>query len=431
MNTKSVSLFLLSCLLPILLLAQKPPKAQVIVYGNGLDAWAAAVQSAKSNIPTLWINPHPEGKLAFSVSQSAMVERHDADGGLWAELLTTSVKETKMSDSAILIGRTLFQFASIENAALQMTNAQKSLQVLNGHQILKARKQGKQWSIETNNRQRHRVRALVDASSDQILWKLAGQMVQDGRVQSGLVTDGGDPLLKTSVMALPTLNGQVSIVPLGTLLSDQETALYSTRNHAILQSLTSDNSESHAIYTKIGQVMGAVAAYSAFFKQTSKQVDVRKVQGEILQYQARLLPYQDISIISPYRLAVERISLCGVLQPQKGVDPQKWYFNGHLPVSSQEVSDVLNTLYVRSTIWWKDHPTEAITLKELLDFIKFVSYKGHEIDLQAERLWSQRWRFDTPFSLDLKLNRTQFAVILDHFATPFHTAVTYQGRFMR
>jgi hypothetical protein len=158
---------------------------------------------------------------------------------------------------------------------------------------------------------------------------------------------------------------------------------------------------------------------------------VRKVQGELLQYQARLIPLQDISLMSPYRKAIERVLLSGILQAEPGPNEQQWYFRGDHPVPSSAISEALNPLYVRNAIWWKDHPSEALTLKQLLDYIKFVSYKGHEIDLQAERLWTQRWKFEDTFAMDLVLNRTQFAVILDHFATPFHTSVNYQGKFLR
>lgn len=48
-----------------------------------------------------------------------------------------------------------------------------------------------------------------------------------------------------------------------------------------------------------GQAAGTIAAYCAFYKTSTKTINVRVVQGELLAFDALLIPYSDIELKDP------------------------------------------------------------------------------------------------------------------------------------
>src|SRR5690606_10333652 len=88
----------------------------------------------------------------------------------------------------------------------------------------------------------------------------------------------------------------------------------------------------------IGQAVGATAAYLAFFKTSADRVDIRKLQTELMTYQARILPYQDIMVDDAHFYAIQRFGLAGVLANlNKETD---FYFGKEERVSFEEVEPV-------------------------------------------------------------------------------------------
>src|SRR5690606_8016324 len=60
-----------------LFLSAKTPKPKILIYGSTLEAYVAAVQSAASGVPTLWVNPpvysFQEDRFRFQAALSTTV----------------------------------------------------------------------------------------------------------------------------------------------------------------------------------------------------------------------------------------------------------------------------------------------------------------------------------------------------------------------
>src|SRR5690606_251328 len=89
-------------------------------------------------------------------------------------------------------------------------------------------------------------------------------------------------------------------LPLGALVPAGEENLFLTRYIPAVQRLTTGTETDIPLLMHVGQAIGAAAAYTAFFKTTPDKLDVRSVQGELLQYGARLVTVVDVPLESPH-----------------------------------------------------------------------------------------------------------------------------------
>src|SRR5690606_40286784 len=86
------------CSFPLFLLA-KDAKPTLLVYGAGIEAFVAAVQGARSNVPTLWVVNDDPSFEHYTQSRISIASNHHLDSGIWLELLTQVGGATKPSDS--------------------------------------------------------------------------------------------------------------------------------------------------------------------------------------------------------------------------------------------------------------------------------------------------------------------------------------------
>src|SRR5690606_38279403 len=89
--------FCLLFMIPFLGSAQRK-RPQVLVYGYGADAYAAAVQSAMSNLNTVWVVNGDRALPELTSEFISLTNNAHLDAGIWAGLLAGTKKE-KPSDS--------------------------------------------------------------------------------------------------------------------------------------------------------------------------------------------------------------------------------------------------------------------------------------------------------------------------------------------
>jgi len=195
-----------------------------------------------------------------------------------------------------------------------------------------------------------------------------------------------------------------------------------------VQGLCGDDPRNIPFKAAIGQALGATVAYVAFFKTRADDIDVRKLQTELLTYGAKIAPYRDVQTTDSHFHAVQKFGLSGILQGR--VVDGVFLLGRTERVAYREIEPIFNQLYARSQLWFADNRGEYFTWREFLDLVKFVGMKG-EIEKQIERDWSTKLNFDRAFDPDAHVNRYQFAVILDRYASPYPTAVTREGGFVR
>src|SRR5690606_32292478 len=197
-----------------------------------------------------------------------------------------------------------------------------------------------------------------------------------------------------------------------------------------VQQLFTDAASDIPLMMHVGQAVGAAAAYTAFYKVTPDKLDVRSVQGELLQYGGRLMPFVDVPLESPHFGAIQRVGATGMLLGRKD-EHGGLYFDADAPVTADEVKPVLNALFSRSQIWFIDHADiDTFTIADLFSYIKFVGQRGNELEAQVQKNW-ERYHFDGGFDEQQQATRAQVAVLLDAYCDPFDVKVGLDGTIQR
>ncbi|MFB2120442.1 FAD-dependent oxidoreductase [Parapedobacter sp. 2B3] len=432
MNKRYV-LFCMLLIIPFLGSAQRK-RPEVLVYGYGADAYAAALQSAMSNLNIIWVvNGDRVVPELTSESLSITTNAH-LDGGVWAGLLAATKRE-KPSDSIAAAVKRRINPRLMQDVVDSVLRTFNNLTVIRGGTLRSVKKAGKNWQVELNDRRRFKVRSVVDATTDGQLYAMAYGTLDSFHVRTDIRDDyfrsvPYDGLARTGV-AVGERDGHGYSLPLAALVPAGEHSLFLTRLIPAVQRLSTYTEGDIPLLMHIGQAVGAAASYTAFFKTTPDKLDTRSVQGELLQYGARLVPFVDVPLESPHFDAIQRMGATGMLQGRKGEDGGL-YFDADAPVTAGEIKPLLNTLFSRSQIWFINHAeVDTFTVADLFSYIKFVGQRGNELEAQVQKNWKRRYHFEEEYDEQRPASRLLVAVLLDAYCNPFDVKVGLDGVIQR
>lgn len=429
---------MLFILIPALLFAQGK-RPQVLVFGDGIDAYAAAIQSAKSKLNTVWIwesvNPADGLLKGISPQPGNITSHHNLDAGVWADLLATSMGNNQRSDSLASLVKRRINPQLILNAMEEELVAYPHLLVIRGGQIQSAKKRRRNWRIQLTDRRQFTIHTVVDATDNGQIGKLAG--LPDWKERTTLTEEYFDstvflPLARTGVAVSDVNHSHPYTIPLGTLIPAGNHNLFYTKNTKIAPAHAVDAWNTLPLLAHIGQAVGAAAGYVAFYRTTSDKIEVRQIQGELLQYGGRLLPFQDILQEDPHFGAIQRIGATGLLRPKISDGGKKRYlFEPDSTVSTAELRPTLNQLFSRSAVWFADHQSNQLTLAELMSLIKYIGHRGNELEALIEKNWERQFKFPGNYDPSMIVSRRHVAVLLDAYVKPFDVRVDLSGRITR
>jgi len=180
----------------------------------------------------------------------------------------------------------------------------------------------------------------------------------------------------------------------------------------------------------LGQGVGAVAAYIAFFKTTSKNLKVRIIQQELLDFKGYLLPFTDVKRDDKYSRAVQQIGATGLLKGvQKG---NELLFMPDAAVATDEVKPVLTEIYSRAFLWFnKEKPGGKFTQGNLLSLISEMTLSEPKtLQITMQRDWKAKYQFNSDFDLNRPVTRLEFAVLINQFLNPFARTVDMAGNIV-
>lgn len=416
----------------------KQPKPQVLVYGHGIDAFSAAMQSAQSGVETIWvIDSTAIGGDIVSGDNKNVSSNHHLDVGIWALFLARLANVQELSDSVSMTAKKNISPRIAENTLEAISDTINRLQLKKNSKIEKVQRSGKGWQAQLSNGEKIKVFALVDASVNTDLYQyVAPEEKQNQRIKTvspfnpQQEIDYSRPIYRTGI-AVGSLAEEVFNVPLASILPDSIPNYFATRSLEGIQELLHDPVNAIPLFMLQAQACGAAAAYCAFFKTTSDKINVRTLQGELLAFKSFIIPFQDISLQDPHCTAIQRVGATGIL---RGVytssnEEKRFIFQPDSLVSSKEIEPIIEQLYTRSQIWFKDKDIPVLKLKDLLSLIKYVANRGNELEAEVEKGWSRRFKFDPSYDLEKELSRRELAVLLDAYLQPFNVRVTQTGQF--
>lgn len=232
---------------------------------------------------------------------------------------------------------------------------------------------------------------------------------------------------KTNYPPLPAYT-----VPLGSVVSRDVDNLFITEKAMSTTHLANASTFYPSVQMTIGQGVGAAAAYCVFFHKTTRNLDVRAIQGEIMDYKGFLFPYADISTEDKYFHAVQQISATGLVKAVhelKGRNMQV-LFKPDSTLSTADIKPILLEIYTRAFIWFsKNKPDGQFTIANLMSFISDQTLtEPKTLELNLRKQWKDVYKFTKDFDPARPVTRYEFAVLMNKYTNPFKTHVDLNGK---
>jgi len=406
-------------------LAQKKEKPRLLIYGSNEYSSTAAFQAAQSNVPTVLVYDKPID-TRFSLSELAKNSKEDLK------------PESHLKDPDSL--------GALEFGALVVNEFNNKinpfLTEIDNKTVKKLVKTKKGWEVTLSDNQKFNVISIIDATENSDLTSLSKLNfdVQE-KDDFTLPKDMSLAMSRTTVASIAH-DSIRRVIFLEDLLKAQKDNLFNLgigRKYLALKpaenSLEDDLSAEEEENDDIGDLpfakaLGATAGYLAFFKSDAGKIDIRKLQSELITFDSNIIPYQDVSSDDNHFKAIVKCYLTGFFLGKE--HEGKYIFDKAANVKFDEIKPVFNDIYTRSQLWFLDnYRNDDLTWKDLISLIRFVSFKGEEVETQIAKGWSTKLKFEGEYNPENKITREQFAVVTDLYSSAFAKAINLDGSFVK
>ena len=378
-------LVLILVLSQVIVHAQKDIKTDVLIIGNNNSAAAAAIQATFSGVKAVLLSDTPV----------EVVSRSNEVSGIAATLLRKSVATNDQN---------------LTHVFKVWTDSLKSLQILENTTWEKLERSGSGWKVRIRDGRAIRAKVLVYALPND-----GTASLQLGRAPAAKVFDYSTNIYKTSVGS-SIVNGQLLIIPAFSLVVPKS------------KNLVLANAE-NASFNE-GQAAGATAAYGAFYGVDASQVNLKAVQGELMNFKLDLLPFEDVKTTDTNWRAIQEFALSGMLKAS--IRDGKAFFLPEQVIQFGDISQPLRELYYKAQIWLDDNKDVPMNLENVISMVSYVGNKSVENTLSTiEKQWKTAYQFKTDFSMKRPLTRREFAVIVRDYLSPFNVNIDKVGRVLR
>ncbi|WP_183568493.1 FAD-dependent oxidoreductase [Mucilaginibacter sp. SP1R1] len=408
-------------------------KTDILVVGGGAAGTAAAIQGARSKLKTLLITP--DTQLCSSMTSQTMVavtRGASLPSGIWGEFRKRTIAFYKKTPGYDTTGNAGISFEPYTGAAIlkKITDTVKNLTVKLNSSFTAIKKDGDIWEVTISHdgeSQLIKAKVVIDATTGASVAKKLGINVFpfDFSTNSQLTT-----LYRTSIAVGESLPGQPAyFVPLSAIVEKTADNLLITD-----KVIPGDDLQYLPNQLTLGQGAGATAAFCAFFKTTTKKLNVRIIQGELLDFKAYLLPFTDMKPTDPYLRAMQQVAVTGLLKGKRPVndDGGQLLFMPDSVVNTAEVEPFFKEIYSRAFLWFnKEKPTGKFTQGNLLSFISEITLTEPKVlQINIQKAWKAQYKFTSDFDMNRPVTRREFAVLTNKFLNPFARTVDTAGRMV-
>jgi hypothetical protein len=441
---KKLTLILLIC--NCSLIYAQTIKTDVLVIGGSRSGVAAAIQGARSKVKTiLAIKDTTFG--GFTGNGMVTIEANrNMPSGIWGEFrkqVRDVYKKTPGYDTSYN-GALRFEPDKAAFILKTLADTTKNLTVYLNAPFTGVKKDGDKWEVSiTQNGQAVKIvaRVVVDGTENADVVAKAG-----AKFATGFDNAKDNYQLKayrTSIAAGEALPEQrysdagaskINYPPYPAYSMPMSSVLVNgTDNLLVTEKALAGNKDiqSLPIQLTLGQGVGAIAAYCAFFKTTTKNLKIRIIQGELLDFKADLLPFTDVPQKDRDWRAIQQVCATGLLRGVEQVtgNNAQFQFEPDSIVSTAEVQPVLTEIYTRAFLWFgKEKPGEKFSLGNLLSFISdYTLTEPIVLKARIQKEWKALYKFEPYFDLNRAVTRREFAVLANKFLNPFARTVDLNG----
>jgi hypothetical protein len=402
-------------------------KTDVLVIGSGVSAVTAALQCAHSKVKTILVVHGDWLEDMRSQSMVTVSPGSNLPSGLWG-LFRVNIRDFyKKAPGFDTIYNAPLKFEPYTGAAIlkKIADTTQNLTLKLNTSYTTIAKNGTGWevTITANGQTDHiKTKVLVDATgAGEIVTKAGATLPAVFKAEHSAIGN----LYRTSIAI-----GDGYCIPMNVfVVKDADNLLVTDKvlgSDAGLQDLP--------IQMNIGQGVGTMAAFCAFFKTTTQNLKVRLIQGELLDFKGYLLPFDDVKPTDHYFRAMQQIAATGLLKGKreaKGDKPQIVFMPDSV-VNTAEIKPVLSEIYSRAFIWFNNvKPAERFTVDNLLSFISEITLTDREqfrVTMQKE--WRPKYKFTSDLDLNRPITRREFAILANQFLNPFARTVDLSGRMI-
>lgn len=223
-------------------------------------------------------------------------------------------------------------------------------------------------------------------------------------------------------------------IPLGAVVDKDIINLVVTEKAMSVTHLVNASTSYPSIQMAVGQAAGAVAAYCAFFDRTTKQLDTRIIQGELMDYKSMLYPYADIPMSDKYYRSIQQITATGLIHEAQELEGNtvQVLFKPDSTVSTADVKPVLLEIYTRAFIWFgKNKPAEQFAVADLVSYISdYTLADPQTLKNRLRKEWQELYKFKQPFDMQRPVTRYEFAVLANRFLNPYSRTADLTGKIV-
>lgn len=413
-------------------------KTDVLVIGSGASAITAAIQSSRSKLKTVLLVKGPWLENMQDKGMITIDANRNLPYGLWGEFRRHVHQFYKNTPGYDTTYNASLKFEPFTGAGIlkKMADTTTRLTIKLNTPYTAIEKDGIGWkiSITQNGKTDYiRTKALVDATENGDIVSMAGATFPPTIAY-------GDNLYRTSIVSGDDLQEQAMskaktaypltpayYIPMSALVVKDADNLFITEKALLVKA-------SLPVQMATGQGVGTMAAFCAFFKTTSKNLKVRPVQSELLDFKGYLLSFDDIDSADPYFRAIQQVAVTGLLRgTQKIKDGQiQFLFMPDSTVNSVEIKPVLSEIYSRAFIWFDNiKPAEKLTIGNTLSFISEITLAEPEsFRIKIQKEWKTKYKFKSEFDLNQPITRREFAILANQYINPFARTVDMSGRMV-
>ncbi|ASU36663.1 FAD-dependent oxidoreductase [Mucilaginibacter xinganensis] len=441
---KKLTLLLLICHSTIIY--AQTIKTDVLVVGSGASGIAAAIQCGRSKVKTVLADGGFKIGGGTAEGQMLAVDAgNNIASGIWGEFrkhVREFYHETAGYDT--VQNHTLRSDPATATAILKkISDTVKNLAVYHDAVFGSIKKDGDRWEVMLTQNGRKlivKARVVIDATEAGIVAAGADAKFYDGF--DSQADNGNLKLYRTSIATGEYIPDQSTGDPGAVKSNYPPYPAFCIPVHAVLvqqaenilvteKALPGDkNIQYLPLQLQLGQGVATVAAYCAFFKTTTKHLNVRIIQGELLDFKGYLLPFTDISQQDRAWRAIQQVCSTGMLRG--GVQKAKFVFMPDSAVNTAEIQPVLTEIYTRAFLWFNKEKTgEKFTVGNAISFISdYTLTEPQLLTRSMQKAWKTQYKFKADFDINRPITRYEFAVLANRFLNPFARTVDLSGRLV-
>jgi hypothetical protein len=387
-------------------------KTGVLVIGDNSAAIAAAIQSARSGVKTMYLPQSRSFTPVFSEKDLSHIKRIKN---------YYSLKERRRSKSADSIIALPLELHQAPDLIKSISDTVKNLTINLNNVVDEIKKDGKEWEIRLKGGQKIKAQVVIDASESLAIasmLKIDLKKTISSPINSPNIFENK---LFRSTVALGIMPDGASItIPMGALMVQEQ------ENFIIIPKQIG---QVKLVNMSAGQAAGTIAAYCAFFKTTTKLINPRVVQGELLAFDAVLIPFEDIDQKDVSFLAFQHLGLSSMIKPR--LNDGKFYFDTAGLVKSEDIKSSMREYYTRSQLWFADNKKDTLSIKDVIELIKFNANRGEELKQEIAESWKKSFKLSSPFEPERNITRREFGILVDKYLQPFNIRIDSLGNLLR